>query len=226
MSSLGCNRDCLRTYARHLNHVLQRNTQHNRKQYYSISLINKTLETNQNMDTFLDGALFIWRKYDFICMRHMVCTPLIISYLSPENHLPVLSSTVRTSFQWNFLTSISVQFYVLAASKDLWYAFSHHIFYMICNIMFLVELKYTQKIFLCFGTTMFVCVCLIFAWVCTRDINESENKHWKRWKFLSNFCVSSFLCSFPFIEKHLQVIAWSTSFHSYPIESAMIMYVY
>ena len=213
MSSLGCNRDCLRTYARHLNHVLQRNTQHNRKQYYSISLINKTLETNQNMDTFycvtmfcgirdwvitkkgtalqigvehidrsnawhnfylfgiawivIDSnflsttrwcSIYLKRKYDFVWIRYMVSTPLIISYLSPENHLPVLSSTVRTSFQWNFLTSISVQFYVLAASKDLWYAFSHHIFYMICNIMFLVELKYTQKIFLCFGTTMFVCV--------------------------------------------------------------------
>ena len=171
-------------------------------------------------------SIYLKRKYDFVWIKYMVSTPLIISYLSPENHLPVLSSTVRTSFQWNFLTSISVQFYVIAASKDLWYAFSHHIFYMICSIIFLVELKHTQKIFLCFGTTMFVCVCLIFAWVCTRDINESENKHWKRWKFLSNICVSSFLCSFPFIEKHLQVIAWSTSFHSYHIESAMIMYVY
>ena len=67
MSSLGCNRDCLRTYARHLNHVLQRNTQHNRKQYYSISLINKTLETNQNMDTFYCVTMFCG-------IRHWVIT--------------------------------------------------------------------------------------------------------------------------------------------------------
>ena len=85
---------------------------------------------------------------------------------------------------------------------------------------------HTKDIFVFWHDYVCVCVCLIFAWVFTRDINESENKHWKRWKFLSNFCVSSFLCSFPFIEKHLQVIAWSTSFHSYHTESAMIMYVY